>query len=209
MAEDFPIKVCGITRLEDAQLAMKLGAFAIGFIFYPKSPRYIAPAKVRLIIEDLRKTSTILTVGVFVDESAEEVRRFQADSGVDIVQLHGNESPELLLALKDLRIWKAFRLKSVAQLQTLDLYEPLVEAFLFDAAVTGEYGGTGHRVEADLLARLPRQKPIIIAGGLGPDNWRDVALTYRPFAIDLSSGVESSPGIKDPQKLKKLFSGKG
>lgn len=209
MTKDFPIKICGITRLEDAQLAAGLGAFALGFIFYPRSPRYIEPKKARDIISVVRKYYSVQTVGVFVNFTADEVRRYKEISGVDIVQLHGDETADDIASLQDLRLWKAIRVKNADSFRDLQLFEPHVEAFLFDAAVTGEFGGTGHRVDAEFLEQLPRRKPFIIAGGLDPDNWRAVVETYRPFAIDLSSGVELSPGIKDSQKLKKLFPSKG
>ena len=209
MTRNFPIKICGITRLEDAQLAAELGAFALGFIFYPKSPRYIEPEMAREIISVIRKHYSVQTVGVFVNLPPEDVRRCQEISGVDVVQLHGDETVEYVATLQGLRIWKAIRVKNADSIRDLHLFEPYAEAFLFDAAVAGEYGGTGHRVDEGLLAQLPRRKPLIIAGGLDPDNWRGVVDAFRPYAIDLSSGVEISPGIKDSQKLKKLFPSKG
>lgn len=206
---NFPIKICGITRLEDAQLAAGLGAYALGFIFYPKSPRYIEPEKAREILDALRKYYSVLSVGVFVNFPADEVRRYQEISGVDIIQLHGDETVQQVAELKGLRLWKAVRVKSAESFRELQDFEPHVEAFLFDAAVAGEFGGTGHRVDPEFLEQIPRRKPFIIAGGLNSENWRSVVETYRPFAVDLSSGVEISPGIKDSQKLKKLFPGKG
>ncbi len=204
VAEIFPIKVCGITQLKDAQLAVDLGAMALGFIFYPKSPRYISPKAAHEIIAKLTPSS-VLKVGVFVNAGAQEAKSVALESGIDILQLHGDETPEYCASLANLRLWKAFRLKSEGQIAQISAYEPFVEAFLFDAAIEGAYGGTGHSLSADLLAKIPQRKPTLLAGGLGPDNWQSTYETYRPWAIDLSSSVESSPGIKDPEKLKKLF----
>lgn len=205
MAEVFPIKVCGLTRLEDAQQAVDLGAMALGFIFYPKSPRYISPEKVHSILSQLKAPAKLLSVGVFVNADRETLLETQQKSGIQILQLHGDETPELCASLSEQRLWKAIRLKDKEQLSALSLYEPHIEAFLFDAAVEGAYGGTGHAVKTELLEVIPRRKPIIIAGGITPENWECIYDHHSPWAIDLSSGVESSPGIKDPEKLNKLF----
>jgi phosphoribosylanthranilate isomerase len=202
--ERFPIKVCGLTRLEDARLAVDLGASALGFIFYPKSPRYVDPRAVGKIISSLASPQ-VLTVGVVVNAAAEEVRAITEHAGVDILQLHGDETPEFCASLSTQRIWKAFRLGHESQIAQIRAYEPLVEAFLFDAAVEGAYGGTGHAVSSELLAKIPRDKPTVLAGGLGPDNWQSMYEAHKPWLIDLSSSVESSPGIKDSEKLRKLF----
>ncbi|MES2746504.1 MAG: phosphoribosylanthranilate isomerase [Bdellovibrionota bacterium] len=204
MAENFPIKVCGITQLKDAQLAVDLGAMALGFIFYPKSPRYISPEAAYEIISSI-SSSSVLKVGVFVNAGTDEAKSVALRSGIDILQLHGDETPEYCNGLSEFRLWKAFRLKSEDQISQISAFEPFVEAFLFDAAVDGAYGGTGHTLSAELLAKIPQRKPTLLAGGLGPDNWQSTYETYKPWAIDLSSSVESRPGIKDPEKLKKLF----
>ncbi|RZA13985.1 MAG: phosphoribosylanthranilate isomerase [Proteobacteria bacterium] len=204
VAENFPIKVCGITQLKDAQLAVDLGAMALGFIFYPKSPRYISPEAAYEIISKI-SSSSVLKVGVFVNAGTDEAKSVALRSGIDILQLHGDETPEYCNGLSEFRLWKAFRLKSEDQISQISAFEPFVEAFLFDAAVDGDYGGTGHTLSAELLAKIPQRKPTLLAGGLGPDNWQSTYETYKPWAIDLSSSVESRPGIKDPEKLKKLF----
>lgn len=209
MADTFPIKVCGITRLEDAQLAVDLGAMALGFIFYEKSPRYISPENVRALLDRLKAPASLLKVGVFVNADPQTLRDYQDRSGVDILQLHGDEGIETLASVKDRRLWKAFRLQNSEQLSQLPLYAAYVEAFLFDAAVPGEYGGTGHRLADDLLSKIPREKSFILAGGLGPENWESVYKRYKPLAIDLSSSVEVRPGVKDAERLKQLFQRRG
>lgn len=205
MDKTLPIKVCGITRLEDAQLALDLGAFALGFIFYPRSPRYIAPEKVRDILGRVQSSRPFLKVGVVVNATSEELKEIHAVSGIDILQLHGDETPAFVQSLTGYRLWKAFRLKDAAQLEALPSYQSHVEAFLFDAAVSGQYGGTGHRLEEALLAKIPRTHPFLLAGGLDASNAKEVYAQYKPWALDLSSGVESSPGIKDSKKLQALF----
>lgn len=209
MVKNIPIKVCGITRLEDAQLAVDLGAFALGFIFYAKSPRYIAPEKVRKIITELRCERPVLTVGVFVNSSADELREYSEIAGIDILQLHGDESPVFVESLKNYRLWKAFRLKDEGLFELLPLYQNHVEAFLFDAAVEGHYGGTGQQLDGALVSKIPKNHPFILAGGLDASNAKYVFDRHLPMALDLSSGVESSPGFKDPHKLKNLFSAEG
>ncbi len=199
------IKICGITRLEDAQLASDLGAYALGFIFYEKSPRFIRPEAVRLILDQLNAPKELRKVGVFVNKSVEDILEWKKISGIDVIQLHGDEGRYEIEALHGHAIWKAIRLKSSDQLALLNDYGHDFEAFLFDAAVSGEYGGTGHRIAEELLSKIPREKPFILAGGLGPDNWRQVFDRFSPFGVDLSSSVELSPGIKDASKLRQLF----
>jgi len=201
------IKICGITRSEDAELALQLGAWALGFIFYAKSPRYIAPAAVKRILDELhsRGLKPEHAVGVFVNASADEIRQTLAISGIDTVQLHGDETVDFCAELKDLRLWKAFRLRDAGQLQELPHYEGLVQAFLFDAAVPGQFGGTGHTTDWNLVAGIQSPIPLILSGGLHPGNINSALSTVPAHAYDLSSGVESEPGIKDRTKLKTLF----
>ncbi|MDQ3231020.1 MAG: phosphoribosylanthranilate isomerase [Pseudobdellovibrionaceae bacterium] len=201
------IKICGITRTEDARLAMSLGAWALGFIFYDKSPRFIEAKRVRQILDELAAEGLIpeRKVGVFVNASAETIRQTVQVSGIDTVQLHGDETLAFSQSLKGLRLWKAIRLRTAEQLHELPSFEPYVEAFLFDAAVPGQYGGTGHTTDWSLVASFPSSRPVILSGGLHPDNFQAAAATVPAFAFDLSSGVEVKPGIKDADKLRKLF----
>ena len=205
IAQAMKIKICGITRLEDARLAIDLGAWALGFICYAKSPRYVDVGAIRAIIEALPRTRPLRLVGVFVNETSATIRDVAARAGLDTVQLHGDETSEVCGDLKGLTIWKAFRLKSADQFSLAEPFTAHVEAFLYDAAVAGQYGGTGHLVDWDLLDKAPRHKPLMVSGGLNAENALAAWQRFRPMALDLSSGVETSPGIKDAQKLKQLF----
>ncbi|MBC7660535.1 MAG: phosphoribosylanthranilate isomerase [Chitinophagaceae bacterium] len=210
MHNSMKMKICGITRDEDAHLAIKLGAFALGFIFYEKSPRYIAPERAQQLIDALPLYQSARLVGVFVNADEEWVRHVAQLTRIDTLQFHGDETPEFCAKFSDYTVWKAFRLETKSQLSELSVYEniPCIEAFLFDAAVKGQYGGTGHGIDRDLLARIPRAKPIIVAGGLNATNARTIWDALHPFALDLSSGVETSPGVKDSDKLIQLFAEK-
>ncbi len=205
------IKICGITRLEDARLAMELGAWSLGFIFWAKSPRSIAAAAAKDILVSLAQLGLKPqhAVGVFVNASASEIRQVATASGIDTVQLHGDESPDLCAELQDLHVWKAFRLRSAEQLLALPDFEPSVQAFLFDAAVAGQYGGTGHTTDWKLVTSIRSPQSIILSGGLNPENLATAEAEVGAFAYDLSSGVESAPGVKDHEKLKKLFAQRG
>jgi phosphoribosylanthranilate isomerase len=201
------IKICGITRTEDARLALQLGAWALGFIFFEKSPRYIPPAAVREILDALAAEGLVpeRKVGVFVNAPAAQIQDTVKISGIDTVQLHGDETPELCQQLSGLLLWKAFRLRSADQLLALPSFEPFAEAFLFDAAVPGQYGGTGHTTDWNLVAGIQSSRPLILSGGLHPENLQAAMSAVPAFAFDLSSGVEVKPGIKDADKLRKLF----
>ncbi len=205
------VKICGLTRYEDAELALQLGAWGLGFIFYAKSPRYVTPEAVREILQRLQAKGLQAErhVGVFVNASAEEIRHVKEVSGIDTIQLHGDEDLTFVKHLSDLRLWKVFRLKTEEQLGEIPPYAPWVEAFLCDAAVTGTYGGTGQLADWGLLARMPTETPLIASGGLHADNIRSAADQLKPFALDVSSGVEEAPGRKDTQKMKALFEALG
>jgi phosphoribosylanthranilate isomerase len=200
------VKICGITREEDAQLAVELGAWALGFICYEKSPRYIDAKRIRAIIDSLPKERNTRMVAVFVNASAQTILDLVAETGIDTIQLHGDETPSICGELKELSLWKAFRLYHEGQFKLTAAFTPHVEAFLYDAAVPGQYGGTGHLVDWELLDKAPRLKPLLVSGGLNPENALSAWQRFKPMALDLSSGVESSPGIKDPIKLNRLFS---
>lgn len=201
------IKICGITRTEDARLALQLGAWALGFIFYEKSPRFIAAEQVRNILDELAAEGLVpeRKVGVFVNAPADRIQETVKVSGIDTVQLHGDETAAFCQSLKGFQLWKAFRLRTAEQLLALPAFEPFTEAFLFDAAVPGQYGGTGHTTDWSLVAGIQSSRPLILSGGLHPDNLEAAATAVPAFAFDLSSGVEVKPGIKDADKLRKLF----
>jgi phosphoribosylanthranilate isomerase len=194
------VKICGITRLEDGMAAVEAGADALGFMFYAPSKRAIAPGPAAEIIRQL--PDGVRKVGVFVDATLEEVRRVAEVSGIDTVQLHGRETPEYCAAFPGLAVWKAFRIASRKSLEELGAYSG-VEAWLLDSYVAGEMGGTGATFNWDLAVEAKSLgKPILLAGGLNAGNAAEAARRVAPFALDVSSGVESSPGRKDTTKVR-------
>jgi phosphoribosylanthranilate isomerase len=196
------IKICGITNLEDALLAAELGADALGFIFYPPSPRAVAPDAARAIIAQLPPLVT--TVGVFVDEDAATVKELAARVGLDWLQFHGNEPPDYCRSLGR-RVIKGFRLQDAASLESLNDYRGVVQAFLLDTYKKGQVGGTGETCDWDLARQAHKYGPIILAGGLNPANVARAIALAQPQAVDVASGVEAKPGKKDPEKLRAFF----
>jgi phosphoribosylanthranilate isomerase len=196
------IKICGITNLEDALLAAELGADALGFIFYPPSPRAIAPDAARAIIAQLPPLVT--TVGVFVDEDAATVKELAAQVGLDWLQLHGKETPEYCRGLGR-RIIKVFRIQDENSLSGLAAYREVVQGLLLDTYKKGQVGGTGETFNWDLAREARQYGPIILAGGLTPANVVRAIAAAQPQAVDVASGVEARPGKKDPEKLKAFF----
>jgi len=194
------IKICGITRVEDALLAAELGAHAVGFVF-AESPRRISPDVAAEIIGQL--PLFVSPVGVFVNESTATIRSIVERCGLAAVQLHGDETPDDARALAGVKVIKAIRVKDASSLAGLDQWP--VSAFLLDTYSRDARGGTGTAFNWDLAreARLPA--PMILAGGLGPANIREAIETVRPYGVDLSSGVESEPGRKDHALLRQLF----
>ncbi|MBM4301354.1 MAG: phosphoribosylanthranilate isomerase [Deltaproteobacteria bacterium] len=196
------IKICGITNLEDALLAAELGADALGFIFYPKSPRKVAPETAREIIA--RLPPFVASVGVFVDEEAAVVQELAASLGLDWVQLHGQESPDYCLSLGR-RVIKGFRIKDGTSLKDLALYRGAVQAFLLDTYKPGQVGGTGESFDWHLALEAKPYGRIILAGGLNAENVAQAIATALPAAVDAASGTEAAPGKKDPDKLRAFF----
>lgn len=196
------VKICGITNSGDALLAAELGAHALGFIFYKKSPRYVTPDKVRHIIGQL--PPFVATVGVFVDEDAAAVREIASLAGLDWVQLHGRESPDYCRSLGR-RVIKGFRVKGEEIYAQLTEYQGAAQAFLLDAYKPGTPGGTGETFNWEIARQVNKCGPIILAGGLTPDNVTEAIRIARPAAVDTASGVEAAPGKKDPEKLKAFF----
>lgn len=203
------IKVCGITREEDARLAEGLGAWALGFIFYPASPRYITPERAKQIIGG-QSVGSPKTVGVFVDASIDAIRDMVEMSGIDTIQLHGDETPDDCARLRSLlpgkSIIKAFRLRTESELQNLARYSGC-DALLLDSYVPGVLGGSGIAGDWSLAQRAQALSiaPVILAGGLGPDNIGDALAQVNPFAVDVSSGLEHSPGVKSAWKMHQFF----
>ena len=197
------VKICGLRRVQDALLAVELGAAAVGFIFYPKSPRYLSP-------EDARRLSSLLPpfvqrVGVFVNESPAKIRKIKDFVGLDLIQLHGDESPTLCELFYP-RVIKAFRVKEKKDLLSIKRYRGKVGGILLDTFVPGMPGGTGKTFDW-YLAREAQKfgLPLILAGGLTPQNAREAVLSVSPYGIDVNSGVEIAPGVKHPALLKELF----
>jgi phosphoribosylanthranilate isomerase len=191
------VKVCGITRAEDAAAAVRQGAAAIGFVFWPGSPRFIDPRRARAIAAEL--PASVAAVGVFVNQAAADVNRVAEEVGLAVVQLHGDETPEYADAVQR-PVWKAC---SVHDAVPADW--PLGVRLLLDAADPVRRGGTGRTIDWAAAARLAAQRPVILAGGLTPENVAEAVARVRPFGIDVSSGVERSPGIKDAERLEALF----
>jgi phosphoribosylanthranilate isomerase len=181
------IKICGITNREDALAAVDAGATALGFNFYSKSPRYLSPEMAADIGADL----PVLKVGVFVD--CPDASAVAARAGVDVIQLHGSESPEEVPA--GLRVWKAFRVTPEWDASVLALYR--VEAFLLDGATPG----SGEAFDWRLASGL---RNIILAGGLGADNIADAIRRVRPWGVDACSRLERAPGLKDYEKMRRF-----
>ncbi|UVT19081.1 MAG: phosphoribosylanthranilate isomerase [Nitrospira sp.] len=195
------IKICGITNLEDAKGAVAAGADALGFVMYRKSPRWVDPSLVRAIVAEL--PPFVLPVGVFVNEEAGTVRALMDECGFALAQLHGDESPLYCQHLGRPAL-KALRLKDHETVLTLAGFQGQanVRGFLIDAYSDQAYGGTGQTVDWTLAQEVARSLPIILAGGLTPENVADAIKTVRPYGVDVSSGVEKSPGKKDLHKLK-------
>lgn len=196
------VKICGITNLEDAQAAIEAGADMLGFNFYRKSTRYIEPAAARLIVAQIRSgANRPQVIGVFVNSSALEIQSIMREVDLDQAQLHGDESVELLSQVKG---FKALRPQSLeeAEKQANTYGLEGQPALLIDAYRPGEYGGTGQTGDWSLAAMIARKQPILLAGGLTPENVVTAIRQVQPWGVDVASGVESAPGKKDVTKLK-------
>ncbi len=190
------VKICGITNIDDAQVAVESGADMIGLIFYPPSPRYVTPEQARRIVESL--PPALPAVGVFVNETVETVRRITRESGVRMVQLHGEESAAMCRQVP-WPVIKAFRFTEHVRPEMMADYD--VTAFLVEGFHASLYGGGGTQADWSQVATLHSYGRIILAGGLTPDNVQEAIRIVRPYAVDVGSGVEATPGIKDPQKV--------
>lgn len=196
------IKICGITTLDDARLSLDLGADLLGFNFYRPSPRFIEPERAAGIIGQL--PGHVQTVGVFVNMAIEDMEKVLALCPLNAVQLHGDESDGDCQDAKSfgVDVIKALRVRKIGDINRCDDYD--VATVLLDAFREELYGGTGHAFDWNWIQNHSTNKNIFLAGGITPDNITE-ALAVGTYGIDLCSGVESSPGIKDPQKLKILF----
>ena len=199
---DMPrVKICGITDKEDALNAAFHGAAALGFVFYKNSPRFISPSRVRKIVEQL--PPFVIPVGVFVNSKEGAIRDICGFTRIHTIQLHGEESPLFCNRLKDYKIIKAFRIKDGFDFNQVTQYN--VHAYLFDAFQNGEYGGTGKSFPWEILNGKKFNKPFILAGGLNKENILEALRIVSPYAVDVSSAVEKSPGVKDARLIKELF----
>ena len=209
------IKICGVTTPEDARFAMELGADFLGLNFYPPSPRFLSTAGAREIADAVG--GRIPLVGVFVNRPREQIERLTAEVGLDLVQLHGDESPEEVERLGG-RAIKVFRRDRLPERRELVLY-PDVWGFLFDVPHESLYGGTGRAWSYEAVAgspELPRRvggRPVLLAGGVHPGNVariRDLAagsglLETMTLGVDVCSGIEQAPGVKDRRQMERLF----
>ncbi|HEY7474082.1 MAG TPA: phosphoribosylanthranilate isomerase [Vicinamibacterales bacterium] len=195
------VKICGITRLEDALDAAALGASAIGLVFWPASPRAVDPISARAIVEALPPLVT--PVGVFVDQPEAEVDRIAGEVRLGAVQLHGHETPEYCGRMRR-PVIKAFGVDRSFDEAVMDPY-PAGVTVLLDARDDQKRGGTGRQIDWTLAARVAAKRRIMLAGGVDAGNVEDAIRTVRPFAIDVSSGVERAPGVKDHAKMQALF----
>ncbi len=195
------IKICGITNKVDAVEAARSGVDMLGFIFYKKSPRFVSQKSARDIINEL--PGDIMKVGVFVDEEPDAVLSLARSAGLDAAQLHGGETPECCADLKEsLKVIKAFRIKDKKDLSRINGYD--VDFYLLDTYQRRARGGTGKTFDWGIISDFEFLRPIILSGGLNPGNILDAIKTISPFGVDVSSGIEESPGKKDLKLMKKF-----
>jgi phosphoribosylanthranilate isomerase len=193
------VKICGITNVPDALTAAAAGADYIGFVF-AESPRRVSPARAGEIIKAL-KGSGVSAVGVFVNEKERDVRNTAELCSLDVLQFHGDEPPEYCRRFSDYIVFKAFRLKNEVDIPVMKEYD--VCACLADAFVEGRFGGTGRIIPPGLASKAGGAvKRMILSGGLTPDNVSSCIGEVEPFGVDVSSGVEKSPGLKDDEKMR-------
>jgi len=194
------VKFCGFTHQDDVAQAVALGADALGFVFYGPSSRYVSPAYAQTLTRSV--PAFVTRVGLFVNEEAESVQRIFEIARLNLIQYHGEESPEFCDAI-GLPYIKAFRVRKGMDLRTeMDRY-PNASGFLLDAHVKGQPGGTGERFDWELIPHT--HAPIILAGGLTPDNAKDAIDQVAPWALDVSGGIETKPGRKDPDKMARFM----
>jgi phosphoribosylanthranilate isomerase len=196
------IKICGITNLDDALLAVELGADALGFIF-AESPRRISPLEAKTIIHSL--PPLVKAIGVFVDEDPAKVKETQSLCGLDLVQLHGEETPEACQVLMP-QVIKTFHIQNEEDIKKIERYKGCMRAVLLDTFQKGKAGGTGQTFDWSLAIKVKGTGlPVILAGGLGPENIQEAIARVQPYAVDINSGIEDRPGKKDPVLMKQLM----
>lgn len=191
------VKICGITNLEDALTAQRVGASALGFVFYSKSPRYIPPESAQRIISQLNKK--IKRIGVFVNADSASVKKTARFCRLDMLQFHGDETPDFCRKFKEYTIIKAFRIKNKDSLKDIERYP--VDYYLFDTFKKDSFGGTGTCFNWDILKGLKTAKPFFLSGGLNSKNIVSAIKSIKPSWVDASSALEAKPGIKDKKLL--------
>jgi len=202
------VKICGIKEIEQGKQIASLGADSLGFICVERSPRYITPQKIREIVAHLPEK--VDKVGVFADHTLTEIISIVKKANLSVVQLHGTESPDFCVQLRkvipdNIELIKAFRIKDNQSLGATLKYRDVVDTLLLDAYHPQMLGGTGHTIDWQDLIKFCPSQPWLLAGGLTPENIRDALSNLKPNGIDLSSGVERSPGDKDLAKVAQLF----
>ena len=195
------VKICGITNAGDARVAADAGADAVGFIF-AQSPRRVDAEEARRI--SIALPENIIRVGVFVDEEPAEILRISREVGLDLAQLHGDEPPETVTALREtgVKVMKALRVRDGASLEALDEYE--AELFLLDAYSARARGGTGERFDWAVAKSVKGRDNIVVSGGLGPENVREAVGFFEPFGVDASSSLEDEPGRKNGERVRRF-----
>ncbi len=195
------IKICGITNTQDAEAAVAAGADALGFVFYAQSPRCIEPSVAKRIIAQL--PPFVLPIGVFVNHDRDSIRNVFDECGLAFAQLHGDETPKFCESL-DRPVLRALRLRDRGSLLALAEYKGRigVRGFVVDAFSSEAYGGTGQTVDWSLAHEIAQAAPILLAGGLTPSNVQEAIRQVQPYGVDVSSGVEVSPGKKDHEKIR-------
>lgn len=203
------VKICGITQPDQGRAIAQLGVSSLGFICVAASPRYVAPEQIRAIVEALPPEAAVDRVGVFVDAAIAEIERVVAIAQLTTVQLHGNESPAFCQQVRDalpqVELIKALRVREAATLDLAHAYALHIDTLLLDAYHPHLYGGTGATLDWAMLRDFKPDCPWLLAGGLTPDNVQHALQAARPDGIDLSSGVERSPGDKDLRLVKRLL----
>lgn len=197
------IKMCGLTREKDVVAGINADLDALGFIFYEKSPRNVEPDFVRSMVAKM--PPFVECVGVFVDYEREEVQEIVEYCGLSYAQLHGHENPKYCERVERLvspcRVIKAFRVSEKSQSDEFAPYAPVIHGYLLDTYIKGSAGGTGKTFDWNVIQRLNLQRPVILAGGLTPENVEDALSQVQPFGVDVNSGVEVEPGIKDHARI--------
>lgn len=207
MGRRIRVKICGMTKVEDALFAVREGVDALGFIFYPKSPRCVDLKSAEGIIKAL--PPFVDKVGVFVNATGANIEK-SVSVGLTAIQLHGDESPDFCMELRKrfpaITLFKAFRVGSESTASEFSQYHDIVDGFLLDTYVKGAKGGTGEVFDWSIIESLHLTKPVLLAGGLSPENIGEAIRSARPYCLDVNSGVETSPGIKDAGKIARLMS---